>query len=85
MSWTSRARYARHRSEEMASETLEQAHESPSADPSLAEEARWFRNVTEKLAVIQLVSAADDSETGIRARPSKTLACRLRLRLPVAS
>ena len=67
MSWTSRARYPRHRFEEMASETLEQAHESPSADPSLAEEARWFRNVTEKLAVIQLVSAADDSETGIRA------------------
>jgi len=67
MSWTSRARYARYRFEEMASEALAQAHESNPADASLADEARWFRNVTEKLAVIQLIAGSDDSEAGIRA------------------
>ncbi|MBI2478327.1 MAG: sigma-70 family RNA polymerase sigma factor, partial [Planctomycetia bacterium] len=64
MSWTSRARYARYRFEEMTNETLAQAHDSNPTDLSLAEEARWFRNVTEKLAVIQLVSVSDDGETG---------------------
>lgn len=67
MSWTSRARYARYRAEEMTNETLAEAHESNPADLPLAEEARWFRNVTEKLAVIHLVSVSDDGETGLRA------------------
>lgn len=69
MSWTSRARYAKYRLDAMANEALEQAHESNPIDDSasLDEEARWFRNVTEKLAVIQLVSGPDDSESGIRA------------------
>ena len=67
MSWTSRARYARYRFEEMANEALAEAHEGSPADASLSEEARWFRNVTEKLAVIQLVSGSDDGESGLPA------------------
>lgn len=68
MSWTSRSRYNRHRSEQMANEALQDAHNSsPSnSDGSLPEEARWFRNVTEKLAVIHLVFGQDDGRGGIR-------------------
>lgn len=68
MSWTSRARYARYRADEMATDTLALAHESsPGNDATpLADEARWFRDVAEKLAVVHLVSGADDGERGVR-------------------
>jgi len=66
MSWTSRARYHRYRSEHLANEALAQANEAQPASDSLENEARWFRDVSEKLAVIYLVSRGDEGGGGIR-------------------
>src|SRR5687768_3456304 len=66
MSWTSRARYNRYRYERMANEALQaEKAEAPNAD-SMAEQARWLRNVSEKLAVIYLASGGDDDRGGVR-------------------
>lgn len=64
MSWTSRARYKRHRYEQMANEALQAEHLSSGTEPSLEQQARWFRNVSEKLAVVYLASGGDDERTG---------------------
>ena len=67
MSWTSRARYRRHRYERMANEVLAQDAEQnpPRTGASLAEETSWFGDVTEKLAVVYLASQeCDDSRGG---------------------
>ena len=69
MSWTSRARYHRMRYEQMANETLRETNESwPSCDePSLEDEARWLRSVTEKLAVVYLSSGCGEDQNGAAA------------------
>lgn len=66
MSWTSRARYRRHRFQQLANETLARdAEESRhSEDTNLAEEANWFLGVSEKLAVVYLASQDCDEEYG---------------------
>lgn len=59
MSWTSRARYNRIRYEQMASEALASEADS-AADSGRAEDsAVWFRNVTDKLAVVYLVTRGE--------------------------
>jgi RNA polymerase sigma factor for flagellar operon FliA len=66
MSWTSRARYNRLRYERMANETLnEEAANSP-GDDSLESQAKWFRGVSEKLAVVYLASGVDEERGGLR-------------------
>lgn len=65
MSWTSRARYRRHRYEQMANAALAESHACGAGAGTLEEEARWFRSVTEKLAIVHLVSRGEDSG-GIR-------------------
>jgi RNA polymerase sigma factor for flagellar operon FliA len=65
MSWTSRARYHRYRCEHLANEALAQAHEEHTSSNSLEDDARWFRGVAEKLAVIHLVSRGEEGR-GIR-------------------
>ncbi len=79
MTWTSRARYRRHRYQQMANEVLaEEAEKSqPNEQSSLDEEARWLRNVTDKLAVVYLTSqqgredeGADESVFEDRAAPA---------------
>ena len=63
MSWTSRARWNRLRFERMANETL--AEESAAAgDASLESEAKWLRDVTEKLGVVFFASRSDDGSSG---------------------
>ena len=66
MSWTSRARYNRHRYERMANEALQAENLESSADDALANQARWFRNISEKLAVVYLASGGDDERAGVR-------------------
>ncbi|MBL7038367.1 MAG: sigma-70 family RNA polymerase sigma factor [Pirellulaceae bacterium] len=58
MSWTSRARYNRMRYEQMANETMREVNETlpSSEEPSLEDEAKWLRGVTERLAVVYLAS-----------------------------
>jgi RNA polymerase sigma factor for flagellar operon FliA len=67
MSWTSRARYNRFRYERMANEAL-QAEKAESSDTSdsVADQTRWFRNMSEKLAVVYLASGGDDERAGVR-------------------
>jgi len=66
MSWTSRARYRRIRYEQMASETLRLENEAtpPSERASLESEARWLRQVAEKLAVVYLTTHRDEGHAG---------------------
>ena len=64
MSWTSRARYKKLRYEQMANETLGQEIGSQQMDSAadagtLEGDARWLRNVTEKLAVVYLVTQGE--------------------------
>jgi RNA polymerase sigma factor for flagellar operon FliA len=66
MSWTSRARYNRLRYERMANETLQEEYAAAAGDDSLEAHARWFRNVSEKLAVVYLASGVDDERSGLR-------------------
>ena len=65
MSWTSRARYKRYRYELMANEALLSETESLTEQASLEQQARWFRNASEKLAVVYLASGGDE-ERGVR-------------------
>mgnify|MGYP005842221465 CR=1 FL=1 len=83
MSWTSRARYRRHRYEQMANAALAESHAAGPAAGTLEEEARWFRSVTEKLAIIHLVSRGEEPggirESSLedpRASPAATVAGR---------
>jgi RNA polymerase sigma factor for flagellar operon FliA len=64
MSWTSRAQYRRFRFQQLANETLaEDAADQPIPEhPRLPDEARWFRRVTEKLAVIYLASQETEGD-----------------------
>ncbi len=66
MTWTSRARYRRHRYHQMANELLaEEAKDSKSPEPStLEEDASWLRKVTEKLAVVYLTSQQGAGDEG---------------------
>jgi RNA polymerase sigma factor for flagellar operon FliA len=70
MSWTSRARYKKLRYEQMANEALSQETGSQGIDSAadtgtLEGDARWLRNVTEKLAVVYLVTQGEE-RGGIR-------------------
>ena len=85
MSWTSRARYRRHRYEQMANAALAEANamSAAAASTTLDEDAHWFRSVTEKLAVIHLASRGDERggirESSLedpRASPAATVAGR---------
>ena len=64
MSWTSRARYRRYRFQYLASETMARDEEEnpPRDDPSLEDETCWFRNASEKLAVVYLASNQPEEE-----------------------
>ncbi|MGE0755681.1 MAG: sigma-70 family RNA polymerase sigma factor [Pirellulaceae bacterium] len=66
MSWTSRARYNRLRYERMANEALQEETARGAADDSLASQAKWFRGVSEKLAVVYLASGVDEERGGLR-------------------
>ena len=64
MSWTSRARYKRYRYEQLANEALQAEGSPDGAVASLEEQARWLRNVSEKLAVVYLASGGDEDRGG---------------------
>jgi RNA polymerase sigma factor for flagellar operon FliA len=66
MSWTSRARYNRFRYERMANEALQAENPETTASDSVADQARWLRNMSEKLAVVYLASGGDDEHSGVR-------------------
>jgi RNA polymerase sigma factor for flagellar operon FliA len=66
MSWTSRARYKRYRNAQLANEALQAESEALGESDSLEQQARWLRNVSEKLAVVYLASGADEGRGGIR-------------------
>jgi RNA polymerase sigma factor for flagellar operon FliA len=66
MSWTSRARYNRLRYERMANETLQEEAVGLSSADTLEVQARWFRSISEKLAVVYLASGVDDERGGLR-------------------
>jgi RNA polymerase sigma factor for flagellar operon FliA len=63
MSWTSRARYNRLRFERMANETLAQ-ESAASGNASLESEAKWLRDVTDKLGIVFFASRSDDGQGG---------------------
>jgi RNA polymerase sigma factor for flagellar operon FliA len=70
MSWISRARYKRLCFEQRANELLaheaaECASSTADSEPSLEQNARWFRGLAEKLAVIHFASQSDDG-SGVR-------------------
>lgn len=66
MTWTSRARYRRLRYESMAQDVLESERDgSPGTEQDPAESGRWFARVTERLAVVYLVSDGDDDNNPI--------------------
>ncbi|OHB78770.1 MAG: hypothetical protein A2W31_01430 [Planctomycetes bacterium RBG_16_64_10] len=67
MSWMSRARYKRIQYHSMANDTLRRGHDqsAPAAESSLAGQAEWFGNVTEKLAIVYLTSHAHE-QPGVR-------------------
>jgi len=61
MTWTSRARYRRMRFESMAHDVLETERELGDRKPGDAEEnGKWFSRVTERLAMVFLVSDGDE-------------------------
>jgi RNA polymerase sigma factor for flagellar operon FliA len=62
MSWTSRARYRRLRYEQLAHETLREVNEAAGSadDGTLESDTKWFRGVTERLAVVYF-SAQDEA------------------------
>jgi RNA polymerase sigma factor for flagellar operon FliA len=66
MSWTSRARYRRHRFQQMANEALARDAEDSSLteNASLAQQATWFQGISEKLAMVYLASQEGD-ENGL--------------------
>lgn len=66
MSWTSRARYRKYRYERLANDALQSEDGASDKPPSLEEQARWLRNVSEKLAVVYLASGSEEGRGGIR-------------------
>ena len=63
MCWTSRARYRRLRFEQMSNELLTEEGSSQ-AESSLELEAKWFRQMSEKLGIVYLTSqCGDDGST----------------------
>lgn len=61
MTWTSRARYRRMRSESMAHDVLESERAADSGEPMDAQASgQWFARVTERLAMVFLASDQDD-------------------------
>jgi len=62
MSWNSRARYRRHRFQQMANEALAQdaADTSLAENASLTDQVTWFQGISEKLAVVYLASQETD-------------------------
>lgn len=65
MSWTSRAHYKRLKYQQMSNEVLRLDAETNRSSGSLEDEATWFRDVTQNLAVVYLASQSAD-EKGIR-------------------
>ena len=63
MSWTSRARLRRMRFQAMADEVLENEHGEDADNGSPEDDVAWLGRVTERLAVVYLVTGEDD-ETG---------------------
>lgn len=65
ISWTSRARYHRLRSEQLANEALREVNEATelAENETLAGAAQWFRGVTERLAVVFLSAQSDEDGT----------------------
>jgi RNA polymerase sigma factor for flagellar operon FliA len=59
MSWTSRARYKKIRYQQMANAALGQDSEARGDSNSVHNEAKWLREVTEKLAVVYLVTRGE--------------------------
>lgn len=64
MSWSSRARCRRLRREQLAGEILREMNESPEWGPdgTLERDLKWFRRVTERLAIVFLSSAGDEEQ-----------------------
>ena len=57
MSWTSRGRYRKHRFQQMANEVLQaDSDRSQASERSVDDDANWFGNVTENLAVVYMAS-----------------------------
>jgi RNA polymerase sigma factor for flagellar operon FliA len=50
----------------MANETLLAESADKTDDESLEGQAKWFRSISEKLAVVYLASGADDERAGVR-------------------
>src|ERR1044072_8832045 len=50
----------------MAHEALQAENAEATTGDSMAEQARWLRNVSEKLAVVYLASGGDDDRGGVR-------------------
>ena len=77
MSWTSRARLNRLRYLQRSQEVLQHEHESGGKRPgaTLDEEAAWFSQVTEKLAVVYLASqtAGDEGDQRPLDAPAKSV------------
>lgn len=66
MSWTSRARYNRMRCEQMSNAVLQQDADSKTpTNSSLEDDGKWFRNVTDRLAVVFLATQSGE-EPSIR-------------------
>lgn len=63
MGWTSRAWLRKRRTEALSRAALqEDESQGDSTAPSLAESSRWFRNATDRLAVVYLASQSDEGE-----------------------
>ena len=65
MTWMSRSQYHRIRYQQMANETLSQENRDspPSSDATIESEAHWLRQITEKLALVYLVSQTGEGGT----------------------
>jgi RNA polymerase sigma factor for flagellar operon FliA len=66
MSWTSRSRYHRCRFELLATEALRADSESAGDRETMEQQARWFRDVSERLAVVYLASGDSGRQDGVR-------------------
>ena len=64
MSWLSRAHYRRLLFEQRASAVLQQSHGSGEGQDGPIDDAAWLQNTTEKLAVVFLAGAGDESKPG---------------------
>jgi RNA polymerase sigma factor for flagellar operon FliA len=83
MSWISRARYKRLCYERMANRALQDAStQTGDHESSLEQDAKWFGNVTEKLAVVYLMThdiaaeGIDDSEIEVSRAEAPSIVAR---------